>query len=509
MKVVLKSKKLLALILAVIMIFSAVPSTVVGAIGTTTKIDYLTVPLYNSTTNEADVRLSKIRSLAATLTQGFKNFEETVDISKHNVYYTQEDVDLLIATMSGYLPECFHIESGFSISYDAGSNKIAGVRPTYSCTKGEYQQMMATCNAMADRLLAGIKGNEKLGDVEKALLIHDRIALLCEYDYDNYLDNSIPHISHTMYGVLGNGTAVCQGYALTYGWLLDKVGIENEYVSSNKLNHAWNIVYIDSKPYHVDVTADDPVWDITGRVRHKYFLCSTDLFRQDHSHDAYDYTSTPSDTTYDEYFWRDSRTAFTLLDDEIYYICNVHDYIMKYSDNSAIYDITSKWWANEEHTSIWADQARLATDGKVLLFSLSDGIYSLDPKTGDARLVHKATLTGLFSIYGFTYDNGYLIYDLALTPDFDENTKKLYEKKVLYVPPVTPTPPPAPTFDAGDVNGDDDVTLDDVVLMAQSVAGWTVEMGGASADVNDDGDVTLDDVVLLAQFVAGWAVTLK
>lgn len=506
MKLVLKSKKLLAFILAVVMIFAALPSAVVGALGTTTKIGYLTVPLYNSTANEASIKLSKIRALAQTLTEGFKNFEEMVDIKKHDIHYTEEDVDIIITAISGYMPECFHIEAGFSFSYDDRSNQIVGIIPSYAYTKNEYQQMMATANAKANEILADIKGNDKLGDVEKALLIHDRIALLCEYDYENYLQNSLPHISHTMYGVLGNKTAVCQGYALAYGWLLDKVGIKNEYVSSDELNHAWNIVYIDGKPYHVDVTNDDPVWDITGRVLHKYFLCSTDLFRQDHSHDAYDYTSTPTDTTYDDYLWRDSRTAFALLDDELYYICNVHDHIMRYSDNTAIYDITSKWWANEAHTQIWADQARLDTDGDLLLFSLSDGIYTFDPKTGNVRLIHKATLTGLFSIYGFTYDDGYLIYDLALTPNFDENTKKLYEKKVPYDPQVTP---PGPAFDSGDVNGDDKVTLDDVVLMAQSVAGWTVEMGGASPDVNGDNAVTLDDVVLLAQFVAGWTVTLK
>ena len=52
--------------------------------------------------------------------------------------------------------------------------------------------------------------------------------------------------------------------------------------------------------------------------------------------------------------------------------------------------------------------------------------------------------------------------------------------------------------------------LDDVVVLAQIIAGWEGVTHNAEAlDVNADNDVTLDDVVLLAQFVAGWDVTLN
>lgn len=64
---------------------------------------------------------------------------------------------------------------------------------------------------------------------------------------------------------------------------------------------------------------------------------------------------------------------------------------------------------------------------------------------------------------------------------------------------------------AGNVNGDADgkVDLDDVVALAQIVAGWqNVQQDENALDVNGDGDVTLDDVVLLAQYVAGWDVEI-
>lgn len=69
-------------------------------------------------------------------------------------------------------------------------------------------------------------------------------------------------------------------------------------------------------------------------------------------------------------------------------------------------------------------------------------------------------------------------------------------------PSVTPTPI------RGDLNDDGQVNLDDVVLLAQYVAGWQIEVKPEDLNLNGDldGKVDLDDVVWLAQKVAGWDV---
>lgn len=77
---------------------------------------------------------------------------------------------------------------------------------------------------------------------------------------------------------------------------------------------------------------------------------------------------------------------------------------------------------------------------------------------------------------------------------------------------VTTDAPPASSAVAGNVNADPDglVNIDDVVALAQIIAGWQgVQHNPDALDVNGDNDVTIDDVVLLAQYVAGWDVTLK
>lgn len=69
----------------------------------------------------------------------------------------------------------------------------------------------------------------------------------------------------------------------------------------------------------------------------------------------------------------------------------------------------------------------------------------------------------------------------------------------------------APAFVPGNVDGDEDdkVDLNDVVALAQVVAGWEdVAHNPEALDINGDGNVDLNDVVHLAQYVAGWDVEL-
>lgn len=61
----------------------------------------------------------------------------------------------------------------------------------------------------------------------------------------------------------------------------------------------------------------------------------------------------------------------------------------------------------------------------------------------------------------------------------------------------------------GDVSSDEKLNLDDVVLIAQYVAGWEVTLNMDVANVDGEGAITLDDAVLLAQYIAGWDVTLS
>lgn len=59
-------------------------------------------------------------------------------------------------------------------------------------------------------------------------------------------------------------------------------------------------------------------------------------------------------------------------------------------------------------------------------------------------------------------------------------------------------------YTPGDINDSGDVSLIDVVTLAQYLAEWDVECNENALDLNGDGDVTLQDVVHLAQYLAEW-----
>ena len=98
---------------------------------------------------------------------------------------------------------------------------------------------------------------EDMDEYEKALAIHDWICVNVRYA-ETYNDGD-----QEVYGALIEKKARCAGYAKLFTILLDKVGIESEVISGTSLNdgeevpHAWNLAYIDDKPYYFDVTWDD------------------------------------------------------------------------------------------------------------------------------------------------------------------------------------------------------------------------------------------------------------
>jgi hypothetical protein len=102
-------------------------------------------------------------------------------------------------------------------------------------------------------------------DDEKVKAIHDYIVL--HVAYDQTLTKYSP------YNALVEGTAVCQGYSMLTYKMLHRAGIQNYIVEGEADGepHAWNLVNLDGKWYHLDTTWDDPVPDVAGRVSYEYY----------------------------------------------------------------------------------------------------------------------------------------------------------------------------------------------------------------------------------------------
>lgn len=125
----------------------------------------------------------------------------------------------------------------------------------------------------------------KKSDAAKVKAVHDYIIKNTAYDYDNYIINQIPKADYTAVGLLKNKTAVCEGYAKTFYALMNLMNIPCKMVTGkgNGGDHAWNLINLGGKWYHIDVTWDDPVPDQKGYIGYGYFLLSDQEMARDHT----------------------------------------------------------------------------------------------------------------------------------------------------------------------------------------------------------------------------------
>jgi len=120
-------------------------------------------------------------------------------------------------------------------------------------------------------------------DIEKELFVHDYCLNNFVYDF-SFRDNSF-----SVLGPVYSNSAVCQGIANFVKLALDYLGVEcivvsgkanNPIMRASMENHAWNIVTIGGKTYHLDVTFDMTIKNNVNR--YDYFNLSDDEIRKDH-----------------------------------------------------------------------------------------------------------------------------------------------------------------------------------------------------------------------------------
>ena len=330
---------------------------------------------------------------------------------------TQETMQLIATLISCEIPEGFHFEY-VEATYNTATNYITSLDFDYNMSKEEYTEKMYACKQQADALLYGIKDNKNLTDVQKALLLHDRLALHCEYGDINgsYLDTA------TMYGALVGRRPVCQGYAIAYTYLLEQIGIESDMCISDDMNHAWNIVYIDDEAYHVDVTWDDPTPDIPGQVYHYNFLLSTAKLKEgfgdiyDNAHNANDFTAPPTSSKYDTAYWQNSYTAFQLFNNKVYYIDNKNASLCDAETQQVLTEIEGLWYINPREF-LMECYANLSSDADHLYYSTPKAIYAFDPSDSTSVCVYTPPMNvnnqTYYSLLGFKQEAGVFRYVLC------------------------------------------------------------------------------------------------
>lgn len=363
------------------------------------------------------------------IVNALENFQVKIDISSYRIS-TKEALDLFVQILNNN-PQLFYLKAN-----DATVWSYSGIASyyevEYSDTVDNIKKRKEEFAQAADKLIEQI--DSSFTDLEKALVIHDQLVLKCEYDYQNYLDNKIPADSYTAYGALVNGTAVCQGYAEAYDYIMEnRLGISCDVVSSDTMNHAWNMISIDGKWYHVDATWDDPVWDSIGRVVHTYFMLSdTAISDSTRKHTGWVTDHNASSTLYDNGFWSDIQSGILYHEGEWYYsryqsadrkISLVKKNALLDGQESQLYTVSYTEWNNYPVSYMFLTEA--AGD---IYFNTGHSVYKLEG--GSAVQIYSPTLSGSDRIFGFTIKDGVLRYALQETPNLESKQQILTHKLI-------------------------------------------------------------------------------
>ena len=141
----------------------------------------------------------------------------------------------------------------------------------YSRAVDEIRNMKKDTAAKEDDE-AGTLDVDGMTDEQKINLVNQFVCDYVEYSEqsDPGMPDGYPDQSHTAWGALFEHSAVCDGFSRTVKMICDDIGLNCYIVIGDVIGaggHAWNLVEIDGKWYHLDVTWNDGCGD-----RSMYYL---------------------------------------------------------------------------------------------------------------------------------------------------------------------------------------------------------------------------------------------
>ncbi len=206
-----------------------------------------------------------------------------IDIN-HEIYRTSSE----IAYQALYIKD-YGYSYIFPYKYSSNKYSLNGFyQIEFEFNYYETKEGFAEVQEYVDENIDSVLG-DALTDYEKTRLIHDFVAKNFVYDSEAYSPNATPGVDYAYSGseMIKKGKGVCAGYSgITY-MLLKKAGLESKIVDTDGTygvnpgqspeDHAWNLVKIDGRWYHMDVT-----WASVGNgtVRRNFFLLSNSSFEK-------------------------------------------------------------------------------------------------------------------------------------------------------------------------------------------------------------------------------------
>ncbi|MFP4660688.1 MAG: transglutaminase domain-containing protein [Halanaerobiales bacterium] len=189
-------------------------------------------------------------------------FEEELFISELISRMTEKDEEIVFNYNTGYdnidinqLKEAVRVAIGRTDNYTRYTIKDWQIRLQGSSQDVEISISVNYYNNSSEDKYV-FQRVESLIDsiIRPSMNIHQKIKSITDYiavnvEYDDYKQR------YSAYDAL-QGRSTCQGYALFTYLMLKEAGVDNQIVvgSLDNENHAWNLVNINGKYYHLDLT---------------------------------------------------------------------------------------------------------------------------------------------------------------------------------------------------------------------------------------------------------------
>lgn len=187
--------------------------------------------------------------------------------------FSLQRVYLFVETL---LPDSYYLQAGiiqYNDVFDA-SMKTRFIEVVLDEERFNQSQQYAE-NLINELNLINLSTKDQIRKIHDYLVQNTKYdEALLELDISEYQN----HPSFTPYGIYFHNTAVCSGYARSFMQLTRVLGIPSIMVSSQNMNHAWNMVYDGRNWLYIDATWNDPVPDQENRVLYTYYMLTHNQF---------------------------------------------------------------------------------------------------------------------------------------------------------------------------------------------------------------------------------------
>ncbi len=443
------------------------------------------------------------------ITAGVAACETEISVFNGTNAITKEEFKVAFVSYLRDHPEHFWLGNTYSYYFNHTDGTVRSLLPIYIMSGTELEAAKAAFDSAVGELLTGISSSMSEYDREK--LLHDRLAAKISYVETGN--------AHNAYGAIVEGEAVCEGYAEAYQYLLQLAGLQSFVVTgesaSTSVAHAWNIVRVNGKYYHVDLTWDDQ----PGTLYYAYFNKTESRITEDHIIKDNHYTLPVCNSEDADYFTVnggklesfDTDAVATMLKNggltaRVYVTGDKDAFIAAFLTETNIYTVLEQANIRNLKSFGYSNCGReyilkFYTCGHTVSGMATSFSNDLDDVTiqlirsGTTNIAYKTAVKGKGASYSITgvaagtytvkvmkFNHVTREYTVTINNDLTQDLQ---------------------IFPVGDVNGNGEVDILDLVRLKCINVRNAAKADGTSADINGDGLVNAADIVSLRKLILG------